>query len=73
MEIPVTRSGEGEIPLALPLISHWKMGHFYFGDLPQKWVNIQPALTTNAQGVHTVKLTGNSIGSPPLEAARPSQ
>ena len=41
----IRRSGEGEIPLALPLIRQRRVGHFYFGDLPQRWVSFQLALT----------------------------
>ena len=28
-----------------PLIRERWMGQFYFGDSPQRWANIQPALT----------------------------
>ncbi len=41
----IKQSGEGEIPLALPLISEPKVGQFYFGDPPPRWVSFHPALT----------------------------
>jgi len=37
--------GEGEGPLALPPVRARRLGQFCFGDLVQKCVNIQPALT----------------------------
>jgi len=40
----IKQSGEWENPLALPPFST-DVGQFYFGDLPQRWVKIQLALT----------------------------
>jgi hypothetical protein len=44
-------SGGGTFPLALPLIRQRRPGQFYFGDLPAKWVNIQPALTFSSVAI----------------------
>ena len=39
------RAARGKSPLALPLSVSSKVGQCYFGEIPAKWVNIQPALT----------------------------
>jgi hypothetical protein len=39
-------AARGKVPLALPVSGARWLGQFCFGDLPRRWVRIQPALTT---------------------------